>query len=146
MTKATTKREKRRQSCREWYWRNVERERERGRQKRAKNIEYYREHSITYNAKNLNRLAVIARNRRARQKANGGRHSLADVQLLFVKQKGKCAYCRTRLGKYHVDHIEPIARGGSNDRSNLQLLCKPCNKTKSARDPLEFVRQQGLLL
>ena len=33
-----------------------------------------------------------------------------------------------------VDHIRPIARGGSDVLSNLQTLCKQCNYGKGARD------------
>jgi hypothetical protein len=28
----------------------------------------------------------------------------------------------------------------------LQLLCRPCNLSKSARDPIEFMQERGMLL
>ena len=31
-----------------------------------------------------------------------------------------------------VDHITPLADGGSNEMINLQALCKPCHSTKTA--------------
>lgn len=33
----------------------------------------------------------------------------------------------------HVDHIVAVAKGGSNDPSNLQALCADCNLGKGAR-------------
>lgn len=47
-----------------------------------------------------------------------------------------CAHCAvpvfrdvlpTALNKATVDHIKPLALGGSNHRSNLRLLCFKCN-------------------
>lgn len=32
-----------------------------------------------------------------------------------------------------VDHVVPLARGGTNDLANLQVLCKRCNSAKGAR-------------
>ena len=32
-----------------------------------------------------------------------------------------------------VDHIVPLAKGGTNAPGNLQLLCKSCHGTKDAR-------------
>jgi 5-methylcytosine-specific restriction endonuclease McrA len=46
----------------------------------------------------------------------------------------------------HIDHIQPVARAGTNDRSNLQLLCQPCNSSKGARDPIVFAQSIGRLL
>jgi 5-methylcytosine-specific restriction protein A len=34
-----------------------------------------------------------------------------------------------------VDHVVPVAKGGTADPSNLQTLCEPCNAGKSDRDP-----------
>jgi 5-methylcytosine-specific restriction protein A len=34
-----------------------------------------------------------------------------------------------------VDHVVPVAKGGTADESNLQTLCHPCNSGKSDRDP-----------
>lgn len=34
-----------------------------------------------------------------------------------------------------VDHVVPVALGGSKDAHNLQTLCEPCNQGKAARRP-----------
>jgi len=39
---------------------------------------------------------------------------------------------RTVMGE-HVDHIVPLARGGSNHESNLQTLCVSCHSRKTVR-------------
>lgn len=133
-------------SCREWYDRNVDRERKRCLDNRNKDILHRRDYSKAYNAANKPKMAAIARNRRARQRA-GGTHTEAEVMEIFAAQRGKCGYCRVKLGEiYHVDHIIALARGGTNDRRNLQILCVPCNKSKSARDPIDFAQSRGMLL
>ena len=90
---------------------------------------------------------VQAQRRRARERNIAGSFTRRDLERLFKLQCGKCAYCRVKLGrKHHVDHIVPVAKGGTNDPSNLQLLCIPCNRKKAARDPLDFARLLGLLV
>ena len=34
--------------------------------------------------------------------------------------------------RVHYDHIVPLASGGLNDVTNIQLLCEDCNRRKSA--------------
>lgn len=92
------------------------------------------------------RRAAIAR-RRAKVKAVGGSYTPEDVAALKVAQRGRCACCREKLPKrFHVDHITPIKRGGTNDRKNIQLLCPPCNHRKSAKDPIDFMQERGFLI
>ena len=38
--------------------------------------------------------------------------------------------------KMEVDHIKPWSQGGSDELWNLQPLCKPCNRYKSANPTL----------
>lgn len=33
-----------------------------------------------------------------------------------------------------ADHIKPLAHGGTGERSNYQLLCKPCSDAKTLAD------------
>jgi 5-methylcytosine-specific restriction endonuclease McrA len=66
---------------------------------------------------------------------------------LFQVQGGRCAICGQRLGKStHIDHIVPLALGGSNARSNLQLTHPDCNLAKRARDPFIHAQSLGRLL
>lgn len=129
-----------------WYQKNIVAQRARAIHYRNAHIDEARAKSSSYNQANPEKVAAIARNRRARARA-GGTHTEHDIAEIMKMQKGKCAYCRTVLsGKYHVDHIVALANRGSNRRSNLQVLCVPCNKSKSAKDPIVFAQSLGMLL
>ena len=47
----------------------------------------------------------------------------------------RCKLCKRifPLDILEVDHIRPLAKRGSLNPSNLQLLCPPCNKKKGAK-------------
>ncbi len=73
----------------------------------------------------------------------------ADVARRVREAAGyRCGYCRSPqrlvLARLEIEHIIPLAAGGSDDEPNLWLACPLCNKAKSSRteaaDP-----QSGLL-
>lgn len=76
-----------------------------------------------------------------------GFYGKEDIEFLFSSQKGKCANCLKSIKtSYHIDHIYPVSKGGSNWPSNLQLLCPACNQKKSAKDPLDWAKENGRLI
>lgn len=90
---------------------------------------------------------IKAQNRRARKRKNGGTLSKGLAQKLFKLQKGKCPCCKQPLGnEFNLDHIMPIALGGSNTDDNIQLLRSSCNNQKSAKHPIDFMQQRGFLI
>ncbi|MGN6148812.1 MAG: HNH endonuclease [Rhizomicrobium sp.] len=87
--------------------------------------------------------------RRARQLGAEGKWTPADIADLFEKQKGKCAHswCKVSIKNgYHIDHVISLAKGGDNDKRNLQLLCEPCNLKKFTRHPIDVAQDNGFLL
>ena len=130
---------------------NVERSRIASKVWRAKNREHtnlqarLRHANLTEQQKESQRAYV--RNRRSRRRNNGGTHTGKDIKRLYDRQKGKCAACVVSLATgYHVDHIMPLIRGGSNAPRNLQLLCSRCNQSKAAKHPINWAQERGLLL
>lgn len=120
-------------------------------QYRASRKELIAKQRAAWKAANPEIHAAHSRNRRARLSSAEGRHTASDVLAIFERQRGLCASCNIKLlksgaNKYHVDHIIPLVRGGSNWPSNLQCLCPTCNLSKHAKDPVEWAQQRGRLI
>jgi 5-methylcytosine-specific restriction endonuclease McrA len=61
-------------------------------------------------------------------------------RTVFFRDRGYCCGCgrnlensRSPINRVQFDHILPLAAGGMNDVTNLQLLCESCNGEKSDR-------------
>lgn len=114
---------------------------------RDANREAARAYTAAWSKANPLKRAATRQAYRARKRGATGRHTDADIRILLDLQKGCCAMCRTDIRKaFQIDHIQPLALGGSNDRFNLQLLCGSCNASKGSRDPLLVARRIGRLL
>lgn len=46
---------------------------------------------------------------------------------VFRKDQNQCTRCRSRYA-LEIDHIKPVALGGRNEKENLRLLCRSCNR------------------
>jgi len=57
----------------------------------------------------------------------------AEVRKYVFERDGyQCQGCGEGppTAKLTIDHISPLARGGTNDISNFQTLCSTCNSQK----------------
>lgn len=52
---------------------------------------------------------------------------------VFKRDGFQCQYCGASPPEVllHIDHIEPVSKGGGNDESNLVTSCQGCNLGKS---------------
>lgn len=88
--------------------------------------------------------------RKTRLISSGGSFTKAEWRALCQACGNVCLACGVRA-RLTVDHVTPVALGGSNDIDNIQPLCGPCNWKKNARtidyrlDRGRFIPRQLLL-
>lgn len=74
---------------------------------------------------------------KASRQARGYGKEWDRLRKQVLKEEPLCRLCQ-RAGKVvpsaEVDHTVPKAEGGTDARSNLQGLCKPCHKAKTAEE------------
>jgi 5-methylcytosine-specific restriction endonuclease McrA len=111
------------------------------------NPEKRRQIGREWSARNPEHTKAKTREYRARKRGADGSHTAADVKKLLGLQRCRCAICKADISSgYHVDHVMPLALGGSNDKANIQLLCQTCNTSKGAKHPVDFMQKRGYLL
>lgn len=130
-----------------WWAAHPETARELSRAWKKANPEKLREQRRRAYARDPEKFLARSHKRRLPDPTSGAVFTRRDVTRIYAAQKGKCACCRTLLGqKFERDHITSLAQGGTNDPSNIQLLCLPCNRSKSDKHPIDFMQEQGFLL
>lgn len=133
------------------------------REKRAREKEAKRLYDIEYRARlpkgyktekakrwakaNPEKRRAISKSYKARRRQQeAGGDSTAAILEWERQAKKVCYWCGSRCAKeYHIDHYEPLARGGRHEISNLVIACPPCNLRKNAKDPYEFASSVGRL-
>lgn len=53
-----------------------------------------------------------------------------------------CRYCRSADNPLRVDHVTPVALGGTDDPANLVAACQDCNAGKASTSPDEQTVEQ----
>lgn len=139
--------DKRRRIVANYYMRHKSAIRRYHAERYAQNRERLLGRSKAWQKANRDAVRAAGNRRRARMMNAPGNYTANDIKRLYISQRGRCACCRASIAKgYHVDHIVPLARQGSNFSFNLQLLCPRCNLSKNAKDPIEFMQSRGFLL
>lgn len=113
--------------------------------------EHERNYRNQYRQRPYVKLQMNARyhKRRARKLGNGGTYAAQDIQRIYEAQRGRCYYCRAKFGNgkyaYHIDHVIPLSRGGSNGSDNIVIACPLCNLSKGDKLLHEWLRGGRLL-
>lgn len=114
----------------EWRDKNKERMAELKREWRKKNPEKDAE----YNHKRRDRLNEISL-------------SSKDIKEIKERYNNICYWCNKKIKSTpHLDHYEPISKGGANTIDNIVLSCRKCNQSKGSKTPTEFAISIGKLL
>ena len=56
--------------------------------------------------------------------------SQTTKKIVYTRDGGICQCCGSSYS-LEYDHIVPFSCGGSSNPSNIQLLCRKCNRSKS---------------
>lgn len=122
--------------------------REYDRRYRRANLERCRENSLAWVRRNPEKRAATVRSYTARRRSwEGGGIGGAELAEWTAAQKKVCYWCGVKCPTgFHVDHYEPLSRGGRHETSNLVIACGPCNLRKNAKDPLDFAQEVGRLM
>lgn len=89
-----------------------------------------------YRKKNPLNSRVDSANLRAKKQGIEGKITPQEISEMLEKQGGKCAACEVVfLEGWDIDHIIPFRLRGLNKIENIQILCRPCNRSKGYLHP-----------
>lgn len=129
--------ERERELSRRWYAAHYEEEREHLRMRRKANPEYQGQ----WQKANPDKVREISRRYRA-HKRNA---TIGPIDEAAIYKRDKvCIYCGADED-LTIDHLTPLARGGSHTQDNLAVACRRCNSAKGTKTYEEFsVQAAGL--
>ena len=75
------------------------------------------------------------------KKEKDSRKQLCKEVKEELLKRNKCAVCFLQSDVYEIDHIQSLASGGTNDITNLQVLCVDCHRMKTSIENEEGVHK-----
>jgi hypothetical protein len=76
-------------------------------------------------------------NRDARERGGAGRLRPSEAKDLLVYLGPRCLCCGA-TNDLTFDHVLPLAKGGTHELANIQILCRRCNIAKGVRLGLDY--------
>jgi 5-methylcytosine-specific restriction endonuclease McrA len=100
------------------------------------------------NHKDANQLLYVAMSRAKKEiifidkesnfRNDSNRYSFSEFEknAIASSQDFKCKICELEVNdrEFDIDHKIPIANNGRNTIDNLQAICRPCHKKKTAKE------------
>ena len=67
---------------------------------------------------------------------------------LWKNRKHKCYWCGRTLnkGSLTADHLIPLSKGGTHQRTNLVPACYQCNQAKRDMMPTDFAKVMAVAM
>ena len=103
------------------------------------NPEKHREHNSQWREANPEKAREGCRRYRARKR--NATIEPVDEAAVYVLNGRMCIYCGA-TENLTLDHIVPIARGGSHSEDNLVVACGSCNSSKNAKPLAAWLQTQ----
>ena len=124
-----------------WREKNKERIADAYREWRLQNLDFNIKRCQQWREDNPEKHLASKSRRRALELNAEGAWAGSDIGDMRSRQGNRCYWCCVSLKGIptEVDHVIPLSAGGSNWPENLCLACRPCNRLKNQRMPLDFV-------
>lgn len=119
---------KNRQKVRDWTAQNKQRARQRERAWRDANRDLARKWSRDFARRHADRVRANTTMQRAKRRAAPRVPFTADQLALRLSMFAGCWICGGP--KTTIDHVKPLAKGGTHMLGNLRPACGPCNSSK----------------
>lgn len=80
---------------------------------------------------------IASNHKRRARKLQAPLNDLTSAQWREIKEHygHRCVYCGRKMTRLAMDHIIPLAKGGSHTASNVVPACKSCNSRKHTGPP-----------
>lgn len=123
----------------EYYEKNKDHIAQRGKNYRAKNPEKVAKQRRLWLEKNRHKIHEYNHTRRARKAGQTDPEALLEANKLVRKwrrqESHSCTYCGENLTSVTlvIDHVFPLAKGGTHSVDNIVVSCKSCNSSKGAK-------------
>ena len=104
-------------------------------------------HDVEFRNQSFPAFITEFKNNLINKKVERNDHKKEDRDAILKRFNSKCNECDEQIdGRFEIDHIKPIAQGGTNDEDNLQVLCRSCHKKQNHKPKKKMVHILKLLI